>query len=101
MEDEQEYTLIEYAPGFMFVNVYEVWREYGGPEEGGWCFDAGSLVKSRQVSESDVEATVSKLAEEYPNTGKYCSVIYTGGDYRIRVESEPGADYPAVTPHYE
>ena len=24
-----------------YVNVYEYSREYGGPEEGGWYYDAG------------------------------------------------------------
>lgn len=27
-----------------YVNVYEVYRAYGGPEEGGWYYDEGTLI---------------------------------------------------------
>ena len=27
-----------------YVNVYEVYRAYGGPEEGGWYYDEGTLL---------------------------------------------------------
>lgn len=99
---EAEVSIVQYAPGYQFVNVYEMDREYGGPEEGGWYFDTGRLVASVQVPESFVESTIKRLEETYPNTGKRYSVIYSGsGDYSIMVENEPGKDFPEVTPHYE
>lgn len=94
----------QYAEGFVFVNVYEVDRIYGGPEEGGWWYDAGTAVVSRQVSEADSERVRAELEAKYPKgTGRNScnSVIYQGGDYRVWVENHPAQDYPKVTPHYE
>ena len=34
-------------PRRWFVNEYLTWREYGGPEEGGWHFDAGPFIECR------------------------------------------------------
>lgn len=84
-----------------FVNAYEIDRIYGGPEEGGWWYNAGTVVESVEVAESEVDRVVAELEEQYPNTGKVGSVLYRGGDYRVCVEDEPGADYPEKTPHYE
>lgn len=36
-----------------FVNVYEVSSCYGGPEEGGWWFPSGELVKAFGPFEND------------------------------------------------
>lgn len=85
----------------VFVNVYEVDRIYGGPEEGGWWYDARTIIETREVSQYAVDDAVRELEEQYPNTGKVYSVIYDGGDYRVRVEDQPGANYPEKTPHYE
>ena len=86
----------------MYVNVYEVDRIYGGPEEGGWWYDAGEVMLSERFYDRDAaEARVKELAEEYPNTGQVRSIIYSGGDYRIYIEDEPGQNYPDHRPHYE
>lgn len=104
-ETEDEATSrVQYAPGFSFVNVYEVDRCYGGPEEGGWWYDAGQVVLSRQVPDDQIDETVAALEDEYPRgRGRYNSgsMLYSGGDYKVLVENEPGADYPETTPHYE
>lgn len=102
-ESEQS-SKVQYASGFKFVNVYEIDRIYGGPEEGGWYYDAGTVVVSRQVPEAEAEAVKAELETEYPKgTGRNASysVLYCGGDYRVYIEDEPGQDYPQVTPHYE
>lgn len=87
--------------GTEYVNVYEVDRVCGGPEEGGWYFDTGQIIESRHVMTHDVNRTIADLEREYPKTGDSNSVIYRGGDYRIYVEDNPGADYPEYPPHYE
>lgn len=46
----------------MFVNIYEVGRGYGGPEEGGWYFDYGSPIGSIPVELTDDERTEVQLA---------------------------------------
>jgi hypothetical protein len=86
----------------MYVNVYEVDRQYGGPEEGGWWYDTGEVVLSERFYNLDAaEARVKELADEYPKTGFSSSVIYSGGDYRIWIEDEPAQNYPDNRPHYE
>lgn len=35
---------------YVTIAVYEVSRQYGGPEEGGWWYDAGDLVAGTQRS---------------------------------------------------
>lgn len=85
-----------------YVNVYEVDRSYGGPEEGGWWYNTGTVVLTKQFDdEQQARAYADSLSEEYPNTGRSSSVIYSGGDYRIYVEDEVGQDYPDHRPHYE
>jgi hypothetical protein len=85
-----------------YVNVYEIDREYGGPEEGGWYYDSGRVVDSRQVhGASQQAAAVREFQARYPRTNKAGTVLYAGGDYRVRVEDAPGANYPTERPHYE
>ena len=84
------------------VSVYEVYRRYGGPEEGGWYYDEGHLVYADAYADAGAAvAEAERLREFYPETGRYTSAAYEGGDYRIRVSTRPGLDYPAERPHYE
>lgn len=84
------------------VSVYEVYRRYGGPEEGGWYYDEGYLVYADAYASAEAAvAEAERLREVYPETGRYTSVAYSGGDYRIRVSTTPGNDYPAERPRYE
>ncbi len=57
---------VEYAPGFVFVNVYEYDRILGGPEEGEWYYTAGTLVASRQVLTADADRVQAELQAKYP-----------------------------------
>lgn len=79
------------------VNVYEVDRRYGGPEEGGWWYDEGTKVESRLTDVAHVDDVVAELAEEYPpNRGKRIGTP----DYKIMIENAPAADYPKHRPVY-
>lgn len=93
------------AHGVKFLNVYEMWREYGGPEEGGWYYDRGDFVGGRLLvnpSEEDHAQAERELRELFPSSGrKAYSVMYHGGEYKMMLEDSPGADYPAELPHYE
>lgn len=101
-ETVEDTPTVQYAKGFSFVTVYEMDRIYGGPEEGGWWYDAGTVVLCRQVPADQAEAVRDSLREEYPHTGKRYSVIYPGyGDYDVLIDDEPGKDFPLYTPHYE
>lgn len=103
--------LVSYAPGFKFVNVYELDLAFGGPEEGGWWVDCGTLITSRQVHTESAEDMKISLEIKYPTANqskergerqsRYTDVNYHGGDYRVYIEDKPGEDFPKVFPHYE
>lgn len=104
--DTGEVTRDEDGDPVWFVNVYEVDRAYGGPEEGGWYYDTGRLMATYQISGSYdyVEELIDNLRNgEWEQTGNSGSVVYVGGDYEFEVTlGAPGPDfYPEETPRYE
>ena len=90
------------------VAFYEVDREYGGPEEGGWWFDSGVLRRIVKVCKSEDEAyrvarrantLLDVLQRDLPSVS---SVLYTGGRYRAYVsENTAVVFYPESRPYYE
>jgi hypothetical protein len=88
-----------------FVNIYEVDRVYGGPEEGGWYFDAGTLQGWWHASslENAYELAEKLQDEPYKSTGDASSVVYSGGDYDFEItRGASGAEsYPEERPFYE
>ena len=90
------------VPAPYYVNVYERDRCYGGPEEGGWYYNTYEIVHTAKFdTESEAEKYSRDIADEYPTTGNYTSVVYNGGDYIICIENLPGQSTPLETPHYE
>lgn len=83
------------------VAVYSVGRQYGGPEEGGWWYDAGSLERPGLVrgfeDYDEAEAYLKKLWDETPDEDKR-------GDSRVVVrgytERLPEYHWPRVRPRY-
>ena len=99
-----ESHLVQDAP--YFVNVYEVSRSYGGPEEGGWWYTCGTVIESRFVGVGHnglvtAENLVDQLRSVYPDNGTYTSVVYSGGDYRMEISNRPGENFPTERPYYE
>lgn len=108
-----------------FIAVYDVDQRYGGPEEGGWYYNRGSLVrivKVMRAMESDNAMSSNnwdtfapyvycrrlnaKLASRAfgPNQGKreFTSVLSHGELCAEVYENEiPPDHYPKVRPHYE
>jgi hypothetical protein len=96
----------------LHVNVYERFRVYGGPEEGGWWFDAGSYQPAKSVTFPDgtppeeVNEFANALHERLNTEANQArvppvhSVAYRGGRYMVQTDDKPGADFPAVTPYY-
>jgi hypothetical protein len=104
-----------------FVNVYEVTREYGGPEEGGWWFDCLTPIKSVRANTKRLRKKVLKRLERlFPNPGTAGRIlggdpgaldsvddiaendmqgVHTGFDTRIIIEGRPAHHWPR--PHYE
>ena len=74
-----------------YVNVYEYSREYGGPEEGGWYYDAGC---NGYVWNSyfDEDAALNRATELRMGIDKHL---------KVRVEEHRPRDWPEFKPHYE
>jgi len=87
-----------------WVAVYEIDQGYGGPEEGGWYFDTGSLhYKVPCASREQAEAVTDRLRAVVENRpgATVGSVLYSGGCYNVHWDhNEPVDEYPAVRPHY-
>ena len=47
--------------GYVFINVYRVNRDYGGPEEGGWWYDTGEFVECHPVKPEDARAKYEEV----------------------------------------
>lgn len=77
--------------GYKYVNVYEVTREYGGPEEGGWWYNDYECIYTEKVEKEQAEKTKNKLRAEY---GEYSyGDIYSaagGMEIVVLVEDEEG-----------
>lgn len=96
-ERERAYT---YRNGW-WVNAYEVFRQYGGPEEGGWWFDSGEPVASKRFNrEETARVYADQLRKQFPRTDKRYSVL-GGEDYQVCIEPHPARSYPTERPHYE
>lgn len=104
-------------PPFYTVAVYLEDRQYGGPEEGGWYYNAGQRVDDpeetdcvpaifrsteeamavacRELTQAKLDGTVNKGR---PSTGS----VLSRGWYVARIcDGYPETHYPAVRPHYE
>ena len=89
-----------------YVNEYEVNRYIGGPEEGGWPYDAGKFIACLgttgdfEEAENIREAQSERLAEINEGRRPLHSVL-SDGLRMIYIEDAPGADFPDKVPHYE
>ena len=89
----------EVAP--FYVNVYYVKRCYGGPEEGGWYYDAGRLELCEPFKrESKAVKRAQYLRHQYANKPPRRFGL-PEGEFIVRIGSKPGASYPASKPAYE
>lgn len=88
-----------------YVNAHEVTRHYGGPEEGGWYYDAGTPLAAVPVKTAVEEAAALKTLKEIfapmyeGRRGRY-SVIGEE-DLEITIDDHVARAWPTVTPHYE
>lgn len=88
------------------VNEYHEKQVYGGPEEGGWYFQAGLFIRclgihwTLQAAQEQAAALQEYLGKVNEGARELSSVISTGRR-RIVVEPHPGEDYPSQRPQYE
>jgi hypothetical protein len=91
------------VPQKTWAVVYEVGRNYGGPEEGGWWYDTGKLIQvviCQDEAEAEFQCALWRKAG-YSYTGKRSSVL-GGEDYDCYYTTEePEPFFPTERPHYE
>lgn len=76
------------------VAAYEVDKLYGGPEEGGWWYDAWYLTKVLHVyntkreavsAKTRLEPLLNRLQRRNPRLIPVSSVAYRGGQFELQV----------------
>jgi len=64
----------------VYLNTYETWEAYGGPEEGGWWFTCGTPVQSVFYSDEDLEDFFERVpSEERHELRSKATIAYTNG----------------------
>lgn len=88
---------IDYSCGYTIVYFwaafYSTWENYGGPEEGGWYYDAGELVALMPVQTLGEMQTLAKELEEKIKVRVTWKSFLTPG--------HAPRSFPEVIPHYE
>jgi hypothetical protein len=85
-----------------WVNAYTITREYGGPEEGGWWYNAYNCEESHLVFRWNLEKTLDKVRKEWDSVkdGDIYSVL-GGTDTWIGEEKHRAESETTVRPRYE
>jgi hypothetical protein len=90
------------------VAVYLQDRAYGGPEEGGWWYDTGELVRTCRLFRDEDKAyaycrRMNDLIRVLVNTGRPgVGSVLSEGVYGAEVhEGNAMQGYPETRPHYE
>lgn len=88
--------------GIYYVNVYRLFRAYGGPEEGDWWYDEGTPVASVPYNTlAEAEAAVEEMEERFPYTTDYMNTIPRDDSYQVWLEKHFAEEWPKERPHYE
>src|SRR5690606_16277420 len=103
----------QYSSVSLFLAVYRVTRHYGGPQEGGWWYDAGEVVKSidfevqfsdngPKLSESELirlKQISENLSSEYDFwTHHRNSMAPRGNDYTWSISDHEPEDWSGYQP---
>jgi len=75
------------------ITVHEVWKSYGGPEEGGWDYECGYPVENVCIfSKEQAIKELQRLHDRYQSEAE---------TYDINLSQKWGKPYPEKRPHYE
>ena len=95
------------APTHVLRCAWQAWDEVGGPEEGGWTFEAGALLAAVPVALSELNPRAMVLRDETLapiDALLERAFVFDGRRRRLSLTFEltmPALDYPESTPHYE
>jgi hypothetical protein len=102
-EDDLELMDYQYKNDHIgFVNVYEVTREYGGAEEGGWYYNSLRCLESIPCQHGYASDIIEWAKEEYAHIkhGNIYSVL-GGAELEVMWEDSPCESETRNRPHYE
>jgi len=111
----------------LYINAYYVTRHYGGPEEGGWWYDAGRMAAQipievdfkdqssddgqycglfqNMTNKSEIRVIDYVINHLYDTLGSDAwgsiSSVNGGMEIRVALEDHEAESYPAERPHYE
>lgn len=91
----------------IYVNCYKVSLCYGGPEEGGWWYDAGEPLASVPLDSSATETEIERVREDLyakfgqPSKGLGRRSASDPEDIEVYVEYNFADYFPKEKPHYE
>lgn len=92
--DDDDYDSPNHVNYPAFVTAYDEIRAYGGPEEGGWYYDAYKGLGSIQVNSLDeAENAAQKLYNKYNER--------TDGQLKIFIEKDKNSQENKPAPRYE
>lgn len=90
------------------LSFYEIDLGYGGPEEGGWYFETGNLIRSFKILSNKDEASKlcrranSLLEKLQKNKREVSSVLYSGERHAVLIHKNKAPDYyPQIKPIYD
>jgi hypothetical protein len=94
-----------HGPQGRWLTVYHVQLAYGGPEEGGWWYDAGERLEYVDVTGRNFHNTAMQLVAKHADLDDprgLHSVVSTGVITVIGPSRHPGSEhYPDSRPQYE
>jgi len=97
-----------------YIHKYEVGQCYGGPEEGGWWYEAGTPTEDWKplgpIKGEEIAYVIVRALNEYEHERaerdeqySYTSVLsHQSEHFSYDIDESPVAEgYPKVRPHYE
>jgi len=107
--NEEDNTTVEKGP--WTVAIYMIDRQYGGPEEGGWYYDAGDpdieFIKYLRGFDDEEEANAycfdlnARVCEELNKGRPSIGSVLSQGRYAARVCDGFPKHFPKHRPYYE
>jgi hypothetical protein len=99
--------------GFWSVAPFHVSREYGGPQEGGWWYDAGEplagpefplpviavTIQAAREAQETMQATLDEMNREDGNRPR--GSVLSSGEYEARITDGYPMPFPDDRPRYE
>jgi hypothetical protein len=83
-------SFLRYLIMAVYLNTYETWEAYGGPEEGGWWYECGSPVQSLLISHDDYEEWMKNATDELLSMREKATYNYTQGQAPTPIKNGTG-----------